>query len=184
MNFIIKNKLSILLIILFVVSLNSCCIMGMRGQRSTKTIYDDFYISEGVMQYFVKPITFKSKDYKFTLDFTFRDSITTSYATCNYSLFSEEPVSTIDSAIILVDNNQKIIIKNNKKLFVSKKKKYQIRYSGGITNNELKIFFKGTSFEVNIYNNNSKIVLKPSNKTLKSIELFNKEVVDIIELNQ
>ncbi len=181
MNFVIKNKLIILLIISFVISLSSCRIVRIGGKRSPKTVYEEYYVGEGVMQYFVKPIYFKSKDYKFTLDYTFRDTIATTYATCNYSLFSEKPIKTIDSTIILVDNNKRIKIKSNKKLFIDKKKDYQIRYSGGITKNELKTFFGGTTFEINIYENKSKIVLKPTKGTYKSIKIFKEQVMDIME---
>ncbi len=181
-----KNKYLIFYvsILFFLLNLSSCGMMMMGGKKEKFSVYEEYYINEGITQYFVKPLIFKSKDYKFTIDYTFRDSITTSFVTANSSLFSDQPIKTIDSIIILIDNSKKVKVKNNKKLFIDMKKKYQIRHSGNISYNELKTFFSGTVFEVNVFTNNSNIILFPSKQTLKSIRLFNTHGIEIIELNK
>ena len=178
-----KKILIIILSLFFIINLTSCFSIRSKGNKSRET-YSVFYIDNGVLQYFVKPLEFKSKGYTLHIDFTFRD--TTQYQnqiTANYTLYSKEPIKNIESIVIKTDTNSFQII-GNEKLYINKNKDgYQIRYSGLITYKQLTDFFYCKKLVIHIFLKDEK-VFKPIARTSKMINIVREEVIDIIELNK
>ena len=157
-----KKKVFVLLFLLtFIVSFTSCFSLKSSSNKAKET-YSVFFIDNGVLQYFIKPLEFKSK---------------------NYTLYSTEPIKSIESIIIKTNTNSAQII-GNERLYINKDKKgYQIRYSGTITYKQLTEFVYCENPRIHIYLKNE-IIFKPEKHTLKSIKIIKTEVIDIIELNK
>jgi hypothetical protein len=176
------RKISLFLSILLFFT--SCIPFRYAGKKPAQKVYEQFFVDQGVMQYFVKPLTFYSKKYKYTVDFTFRDTIAdNSFVTANFSVFSKEKIKNIDS-VYFIANNKKYYFQNCKKMFLEKdKKKYQIRYTSGIT---LRDFEKFCSIKPNIYVfvNNDRMLFKPTKKVLKSLRIVKGNILDIIIYNR
>ncbi len=180
--------LSILIIFVF-----SACSPKIGGsfRKSRYKCYEEFYVDEGVNQYFVKPLDFKALNgkEKFTIDFTFRDTLRdNSQIIANYSFFSEYPVKKIDSVVLIAANNtdkQSFKLKNCQRLFIDKNKKtYQIRYSCSLTYKQILDFFDYQDYSVSVYINGNTIKFIATKKTLKAIYIVKNEVTDIIKLNK
>jgi hypothetical protein len=180
------NKFKTFLLFFVIITFFSSCIpLKMGGTQSRKKCYEEFYISDGVIQYFIKPLKFKSGNNEFYIDFTFRDTVNiNSLITANYSFISEFPVKNIDSVIINT-TCEKFLLQNGSKLFVDKNKKsYEIRYSDKIYYSELKKFFYSDNLHIFIYSNKNEYVFEPNKNTLKKIKISKDEVIDIIDLNK
>lgn len=175
-----KTKLLFLIIIL---SLSSCIGIRIKGTKSAKKYYEEFFIDQGVMQYFIKPLEFKGEKDNLSIDFTFRDTVDyQSFITTNYSIYTFEKVKNIDSAFFII-NNKKIQLKHCEKLFIKKSKQYQIRNSCKITYKE---FMEIVEVEPEIwaYFNNKKHVFLPSKNAKTGLEITKTQIIDIIELNR
>ncbi len=170
-----------IIIILF----SSCFGLRIRGTKSPKQVYEVFFIDDGVLQYFIKPLKFKNKHDYFTVDFTFRDTLKyDSFVTTNYSIYTKVAAKKIDS-LFFITSEYKIKCKNNDKMFIDlKKKTYQIRYSSGITYQELIYLTSADDYYVLAYYNNSKHKFFPKRKTKKYIDIVNQQVINVIELNK
>ena len=174
----------ILYIILLSVVVSSCSSVKYAGKKSVKKYYEEFFIDQGVMQYFIKPLEYKDEKDKITVDFTFRDSIADKgNITLNFSLFSENLVKRIDSAFFK-NQNRKIRIENLNRMFIDKKRKtFQVRYTSTITFEEMSQIFEG-NYNIVLFFDGTKQTFVPKTKTLKIYKAFDNKVLSIIELNR
>jgi len=172
--------IAFIIILLF----SSCYGIKFNGKKSAKKHYEVFFIDQGVLQYFVKPLEFKGDDEVFSVDFTFRDSVNYfSSVTTNYSIFTENPIKQVDSAFF-VTNNEQIKLHNCERFFINiKKKTYQIRNSCTITYSQL-IEITANETEFWAYYEGQKHVFIPTKKTSNILQGIKTQVIDIIELNK
>ena len=86
----VKNKAPLLSSLLLVLLLSGC--MGVKhggGTTPAGKLMEEFFVKPGVMQYFIKPLSWKMEESKslVTTDFTFRDSAgVKSPVTCNFTV--------------------------------------------------------------------------------------------------
>ncbi len=175
----------LILLTVLIVSTTSCLSLKIKGKKSKPSKYvEEFFIDQGIMQYFIKPMKFKGEKEFFTVDFTFRDSISfDSYLTANYSVFTKNVVKKIDSAFVFVGDN-KIKFCCSKRMFIDNYKKgYQIRYSSNITLNELSELVDNEKKIVLYYNGDEHYFL-PVKKTKTACSVVKKNIIDIIILNR
>jgi hypothetical protein len=172
-----------LLFLIIIISFSSCIGIRIKGTKSAKKYYEEFFIDQGVMQYFIKPLEFKGDKENLFVDFTFRDSVSyQSFITLNYSIYTFERVKDIDSAFFII-NDKKIDFNNCEELFIKKSKKYEIRNSCKITYEE---FMKIVEVEPEIwaYFNNKKHVFLPTKNAKTGLLITKNQIIDIIELNR
>lgn len=164
--------------------LYSCSNIRFVGKKSPKKYYQEFFIDNGIMQYFLKPVVYKSSKEKLLGDFTFRDTVAENgFVVFNYSIYTKSVVKNIDSAFIIISDN-KIRIKNNERMFIDKDKNFfEIRYSAFITFYQMKQLSENES-KINVFYNNSSVTFVPTKKTKSVLELFDQKVINIIELNR
>jgi len=173
-----------ILSITFMLFANSCALTSFyKTKSSAPSFYVTFFVANGINQYFIKPIEFKSSKDILKIDFTFRD--TCKYETfiiVNYSIFSKDLIKNVDSAYFLI-NGKKIYFKESEKLFIESKKQYQIRQSNKITYKELLDVFSNRS-EIYIFTSGKVLKFVPSNKTEKIRAKAQKIIFENIELNR
>ncbi|MBN2890761.1 MAG: hypothetical protein JXL97_02750 [Bacteroidales bacterium] len=172
-----------LLLLIVIVSLSSCYGVKIKGKKNPKKYYEEFFISQGIIQYFIKPLEFKGEKETFVADFTFRDSVQyNSLIAVNYSIFSDDVVKQVDSAFFIT-NNKKIKILNCEKLFIEKHKQYHLRNSCKITYNDL-IQVINEDLEVLAYYNNLEHNFKATKQAKKGLFIAKTRIIEIIELNR
>ncbi len=174
----------ILYLILLTSLISACSSVKYAGKKSAKKYYEEFFIDQGVMQYFIKPVEYKNGKNKITVDFTFRDSVPDNgNITLNFSLFSENLVKKIDSASF-ISSNQEIKIKNLKRMFIDKRKNiFQVRYTSSIKFRDMSEIF-ANNYNLILFYNKTKQTFVPKTKTLKIYRAFDNKVLSIIELNR
>ncbi len=178
-------KRGIILVSAILLLFSSCLSVKIKGKKSKPgKYYEEFFIDQGVMQYFFKPLKFKSKTDFFIVDFTFRDSMDfESYLTANFSVFTDEPLKKVDSAFFLV-NNEKINFCCLERMFIDNYRKgFQTRYSSKITFNQLSQFFENEPI-ILLYYNGGEHYFIPKRKTKKVLIILKQNVIEIIKLNR
>lgn len=115
---------------LFIITvLFSSCLPG-NGTKTGKA-FETYYVGDGLNQYFVAPLKFKSGEMSFQCDFTYRDK--NDSVTCNFSIFADKPFVNFDYVGFKV-KSERINLDRAKKLFVEKQKnKFHSRYTSKIT---------------------------------------------------
>lgn len=137
------------------------------------------------MQYFIKPIEFKNDDYSFTIDFTFRDTVSeTSLITSNFSIYYNVSSENHDSIYFIADNLQYNFINPNRLYINTYKKQYVKRYTSYLKYSDMKKFFDAENVCITVVSENENKNLYPTKKTIKSKEIINSKLIKIIELNK
>lgn len=178
------KKNILLLGITIVLITNSCALSSFyKTKKTTSSFFVTFFVENGINQYFIKPLNFKSKKELLKIDFTFRDTCQNkTLIIANYSIFSSQLIKNIDSAFFMV-NNQKIYFKETEKLFIENKKQYQIRQTNKITYKELLQIFNNDS-QIHIFYSNNELIFVPTSKTKKIKAKAQKIIFENIELNR
>ena len=87
--------LSMVVLSIFV---TSCFSIKPQVSKTGSNLWEDFFVSPGVMQYFIKPLSFYNNDRSIEIDFTFRnisDSVTV-----NYSIYSKTASTQPETVLI------------------------------------------------------------------------------------
>lgn len=176
---IVINSLIISILSLFI--LTSCGGVKVAGGGSkANKLYEVFYIKNGVTQYFIKPLKFKTKDVKFSMDYTVRSDVKKDgFIVCNFSTFSKDPIKKIDN-ISLNTGDTKIEFYDLEKVFLEKQKNhYHLRYTSKVPFKEFSKFTKSSNSTVNV----NKYVFETRYKTTKKLGRIDEYVIELIELN-
>ncbi len=180
-----KTKIKIVLFAVLIF-FSSCFPYRRTASKGNRKPYIIFYVDVSVNQYFFKPQKFKNKNLKefLTIDFTFRDTLKPqSLAIVNYSLFSFNPISNIDS-IILFSDGRSYQLRQCKRLFIRKAhKRYEIRYSCRLSYKSILEYFDGKYYKVEVIINGKRIDFEPTKRTLKNYAIFYNDVISLIKLN-
>lgn len=152
----------------------SCLSIKPGGVRSSKTLYEEFFVGEDGTQYFIKPLDFNTESkelLKLDITFRYKNEIKDS-ARFNISLLGEDVIKKIDS--VQIKNDSKVISLNNVSLiFVSKEKKYiNCRFLSTCPLDEVCEMFANSQWQIDIYYNGKQKCYTASKKTEKSIGLL------------
>lgn len=158
--------------------LTSCLSIKPGATKTGKKLWEEFYVSDGVIQYFVKPLTYKSTVGEFKADFTFRTN--SDSVTINYSLIQIVPI-IIPEHISFSSKQKNFQIKSAKTLLNEKfKKGYQLRQSGKISMNDFKNLITENTLEAIVRNGTGATIYYPSKKTTKQCNSLNNNLFEII----
>ena len=157
-------------------------IVGCGLKLSNKDLYVDLYTGKGGMQYYVKPLEFKSSDGNLmVMDITFKDhSSDSSFATINLSFIYPNKPEVVDSVLFIDSNNELIFSINNGQLMFNKPYKNNSllsRYTFSDSFQNINNLFKNNSFTVK----NGKRVYKQTKKTNKKIITLQKKLFFIYD---
>lgn len=158
--------------------LTSCLSIKPGATKTGKKHWEEFYVSDGVIQYFVKPLTYKSTVGEFETDFTFRTN--SDSATINYSIIQSAPVS-VPERISFSNSKATIEIKPVKILLNEKfKKGYKLRQSGKISMNDFRRLITENTLTAIVKNGTATTVFHPTKKTTKQHKNLNANLFEIL----
>ncbi len=157
---------ALLLIILFL--LQGCGIKLKGAKRGDHASVETFLVGNGVIQYFVKPLSFTAPRNTMLIDFTLRGKQDSLYvAKINFTI-GDKATSKIDS-YSLVNAGTGEVVTTVRKTSVSKIKT-GIRYFADADNIKLlNLFSSGQIYNVITYNSAGETVYHPTKKSAKKI---------------
>ncbi|WKN44055.1 hypothetical protein [Tunicatimonas pelagia] len=126
------KKISFSVVVILLIGLSGC--MGVRpassGGRAGK-LYESFLREGGVMQYYIKPLTFSSSQEKAEVDFVYRSNFSPdSLVTCNFSLLLPDTFRDLTATEAGFQTEEVVSLEEVQKLYAdSGKSKYHVRYS-------------------------------------------------------
>jgi hypothetical protein len=160
--------------------LGSCGGMKPATSGSGKSLYESFYAGDGTIRYFIKPLELESADETILIDFNVVSSKNDT-ATAIFSIFSEQPLKTIDRIEFKNDSAQKVPSELEKMFIELEKNNYESRYSAAIPNKDMKSIFGDHNWKVIVESNGKKMTFTPKRKTQKKIITLNKAVFMLVE---
>ncbi len=149
--------------------LSSCGIKLKGARRGDNASVETFLVENGIIQYFVKPLTFSSRSGDIRIDFTFRGKNDSLYkAKINFTT-SDKEAGKIDSFKV-IDNTTNEAVSTAYNTRMGKVTK-GLRYFSEVTNNPLfNLFESGHSLTIVTYSKGNTIVYSPSKKSEKKIK--------------
>ncbi len=156
------QKLIPFLLILFLVS----C--------STNTLIEKFYFGNGVLQYFIIPMDFKSEFSNVSLDFTFRDNKDS--VTFNFTLNNANNLQQNLKKVLFINSTDTILIKNSS-LIYNDRDINQIRYTSKISYKDLQNIFSNEKIQF-LVNYNSTTTKYISNNSFEKVFLQMKSILN------
>jgi len=148
-------------------------IAGCALNLSSKDLYVALFTGKGGMQYYLKPLEFKSSDGNLILmDITFKDhSSDSSFATINLSFIYPKRSEVVDSVLFIDSNNELIFSINNGQLMFNKpyeNKSFLSRYT-----------FNGSFQDINNLFGNNIFTLKNGKRVYKQTKRTNKKIITL-----
>lgn len=171
-NLLIKSLTVILLSLTF----SSCSIFG--GDSNLNNLIRTFYVGEGGTQYYVKPMTFESKDGNdMFMDITFRykDELKDS-AAINFTITSEQLIKTLDN--VTISNNTSTFVTNQYELLFAEKDGdyFKSRFSFKIPMNELDKLIKDQSWKLALKNKETMLAYFSTSNTQDILKTLNDDL--------
>ena len=173
----VARKLGLIFLLVLIINCFSSCINMKGAGKGDSTGYTSFYLGDGNLQYFIKPIELESEKSKFEIDFTIRQfKGEPKIVTANFSVFSETVARTVEK-MSLVGTEITISPITLEKIFIEGNEG-DFHYRGTSTYDyvEWKTFMK--SFK-EVYVDGE--VFLPDGKTTKQIAGLNASVMQILE---
>jgi hypothetical protein len=171
-------KTKILLCLLYILLLNSCFSIKPGTTKSGKNLWEEFFVSPGVMQYFIKPLLFQCNDRQFIPDFTFRNSGDS--VTVNFSITDTQNI-LVPSKICFINSNDTVKLNSVKTLLFNKtNKKLKLRMTGKISNVEFSGLIKDNNWVITQSDSLSIRNYLPSDRTKTSLKKIETNLYDII----
>jgi hypothetical protein len=158
----------------------SCFSIKPQVTKTGSNLWEDFFVSPGVMQYFIKPLSFHNKEQNLDIDFTFRN--VSDSVTVNFSVFSNQKINKLDSLII--SNELTTISICNPKTLISEyvNKKHKLRQTGKISLNKFKALTKNNNWTITTQHGNLKDQYFLTQKTKNNIEkIDNNLMIQLIQ---
>lgn len=150
------------------------------GGSNVSKLYEVFYIQNGVTQYFVKPLKFKSNSVKFTADFTLRSDVTPEKnIVCNFSLYSPEPIKSVEKVSVTTGQSTMELFDLEKVFIEKQKNSYHVRYTSKMKFSDFSALTKTNSSAFNVDN----AIFESPKKVVKKLNKVDEYVIDIIELS-
>lgn len=181
-----KNNFFPIFIGLFLLTVlfSNCGGMRIGASSSRATAYETFFVGDEGLQYFIKPLLFKSENNKdkLSVDFTFKQKQefdNNALVRVNFSIFSKEKIKDIN-LIEVITSNETIKIFNPELMFIeNSKKQIHSRFTMEITAAQLANIFKDNNCKWQISQEKGKSSFLPTKKTSKSIKKINKSIFDL-----
>lgn len=171
-------KTKILLCLLYIFLLNSCFSIKPGTTKSGKNLWEEFFVSPGVMQYFIKPLLFKCGARQFIPDFTFRnggDSITV-----NFSITDTQNI-LVPSKICFINSIDTVKLNSVKTLLFNKtNKKLKLRMTGKIAHVEFSGLIKDNNW---VITQSDSLLIRnyyPSDRTKASLKKIETNLYDLV----
>ncbi|MFZ6052763.1 hypothetical protein [Halocola ammonii] len=158
----------------------SCGGLKPAASNSGKDLYESFYAGDGTTRYFIKPLELESQEENLLIDFNV-ESNEGDTATALFSVYSEEPLKSIDRLTFSNDDMEKSTQEVDKMFIELEKKNYESRYSVRIPNRDLKGVFANHNWTLTIESDGKKMSFTPARKTMKKINTLNKAVFMLVE---
>lgn len=157
----------------------SCLSMKPASTKTGKNLWEEFFVSPGVMQYFIKPLAFQDKGDLFNVDFTFRngwDSVTV-----NFSQENKNIIASPDQVYFLI-NKDSIRIKSIQTLLNEKsKKKFARRNTGKISYSQLKQLMADDQWMVSLQMDSATKKYYPERKTKRHLQILKNNLFETVE---
>lgn len=159
----------VMLLTTILLLLSSCGIRVKGARRGDNATVETFLVENGIIQYFVKPLTFSARSGDIRIDFTFRGKNDSLYkAKINFTT-SDKEASKVDSFKVLDNTTNEAVstVYNTRTGKVTK----GLRYFSEVTNNPLfNLFESGHSLAIVTYSKGNTIVYSPPKKSEKKIK--------------
>ena len=167
------------LYLFIVLLLNSCFSVKPATTKTGKNLWEEFFLSPGVIQYFIKPLSFQNNEDLFQVDFTFRNG--SDSVTVNFTLEEQNAITSPDQ-IYFFTNNDSVRISSTQTLLKEKsKKKFKLRQTGKISYLELKQMMADDNWVVSLSNNLETKKYYPTNKTTRYLQVLKNNLFGTIE---
>lgn len=165
---------------LFIVLLfNSCFSIKPATTKTGKNLWEEFFVSPGVIQYFIKPLSFQNNEDLFKVDFTFRNG--SDSVTVNFTLEEQNSITSPDR-IYFLTNNDSVKIRSTQTLLNEKSsKKFKLRKTGKISFVEFKQMLAEDKWIVSLLLDSETKKYYPTNKTTRHLQLLKNNLFGIIE---
>ncbi|KAB1066283.1 hypothetical protein [Salibacter halophilus] len=154
---------------------------SMGGGSHRGKLYRSFYLKEGGLKYFIKPMKFKGEDAELLVDFNI-ESVKGNIAVVNFSIFHEKPLKKLSSFEI---SNPDTSIKAGEieSMFVEleSNNEYESRFTSHIPNSGLKHIFQNQHWTIKAVEAKTKLEFEPKRSTEKDIEKINKAVIQLLD---
>lgn len=172
-------KRNFLFCILFILLLSSCFSIKPGTTKSGKNLWEEFFVSPGVMQYFIKPLIFQDHVRQFIPDFTFRnggDSVTV-----NFSIIDAQKIR-LPRKIYFINNMDTVQLNSVKSLLINNtNKKFKLRMSGKISNDNFSGLLRYNNWVISQSDDNTSRTYFPSDKTKTSLSKIKINLFDTIQ---
>ena len=164
-------RIRFLFVVCFSFLLVSCFSIKPQVTKTAGNSWEEFYVSSGVMQYFIKPLSFNNQKQKIDIDFTFRN--VSDSVIINYSIFSDKGYTKPE--IVFISNELTSIKISNQKTIFSEiiKEQFKIRQTGKISLAEFKTLTQNNIWKISVQNQHEMNRFYGSNKTKKKINAIN-----------
>ncbi|ACF15106.1 hypothetical protein Ctha_2657 [Chloroherpeton thalassium ATCC 35110] len=151
-----------------------CFSVKPQASQSRNSLYESFFLEGSIMQYFIKPLEFQSKDAELSLDVTLRDSKDPNdEATLNFSIFSEKDLALADS-VAIVFSDTRVSARSHSKLFFEKT---VYRYTSSFDTPSILHAFLSGKFTLLLYYADQAVTFAPTSSTSASIAELNASIL-------
>lgn len=172
----------IIIIMLTVITATSCFTIRTPSVKSTKKLFETYYVGNQGTQYYIKPVVFQCEsDSNLELDITFRyrDRISDS-AIVNFSLNDAEIFKSADSLVIF-NGACKLVLEDPRLIFAERHKSvFKSRFSCRADLSELKKLFENSNWTIFFYSNDRTRKFYALKSSAKSIDKINYGVFDLL----
>lgn len=157
---------------------NACFTIKPAATKTGKNLWEEFYVAQGVIQYFIKPLTFKSNSGDIIVDFTFRTN--SDSATVNFNIIDTNPIA-IPTQVSFFKDEHLCTISSRKTLLSEKKNKtFKLRQTGKIAQNDLIRLFGSNNCIISVTNNSATKDYQPAKRTEKYVVRLKSNLFDVI----
>lgn len=159
--------------------LYSCFSIKPGTTKTGKNLWEEFFVSPGIMQYFIKPLVFQDHERQVIPDFTFRmggDSVTV-----NFSMTDSRKIS-LPGKIYFRNSRDTVQLNAVKTLLISNTdKKFKLRMTGKMANDKFHGLFHDSSWSIYLSDNQNNRTYFPSDKTKASLEKIKINLFDVMQ---
>ncbi len=160
---------------LFIILLfNSCFSIKPATTKTGKNLWEEFFVSPGVIQYFVKPLSFQNNNDLFLFDFTFRNR--SDSVTVNFTMENPKSITSPDQ-IYFLTNNDSVRISSIQTLLNEKSNdKFKLRKTGKISFVEFKQMMTQDKWVVSLTIDSANKMYYPTNKTTRHLQVLKRNL--------
>ncbi|MDP3914233.1 MAG: hypothetical protein Q8R96_10910 [Bacteroidota bacterium] len=165
---------------LFIILLFSSCFSIKPATTKTgKNLWEEFFVSPGVIQYFIKPLAFQHNDDLFEVDFTFRNG--SDSVTVNFTLEEQNNIISPDQIYFLTNKDSVRISSIQTLLNAKSNDKFKLRKTGKISFVEFKQMLSKDKWVVTLLIGSATKKYSPTSKTIRHLQILKNNLFVTIE---